>query len=266
MREGGGAGTELAGSCPRRAPDPSAGPTRRAAQRSSRRVGRPRPQEPGRAGSLPPAPGPAASPSGLCPQGRCASERSGRVGAGGARGDASPQPRCCPRCCLGPAAPSADRPPQPGGGRPRPRPGPRPRSPRAAPRPWRTSAWWRPPAPARAGHRALGLCGSECPGAAAFGLEPLRGARPAGPTRGSAPPGHARKVVAPRAAPAPHTLSAALRPGGGMGPGRRGQWEWTEGRGRGVPCPAPALLRPSAEPRSRPSPAGLSAPPRSLSR
>lgn len=104
----------------------------------------------GRVGSLPPAPGPVASPSGLCPQGRCASERSRRVWAGGARGGASPQPCCYPRrscCCHGPVAPRAVPGLQPGGGRPR------LHSPNAAPRPWRMSAWSRPqsPAPAREG-------------------------------------------------------------------------------------------------------------------
>ena len=102
---------------------------------------------PGRAGlgSLPPAPGPVASPSGLCPRGRYVSERSRRVWGGGARGGARPRPRRYPRrryFCHGPAAPTGDPLLQSGDGRPR------LRNPDAAPRPWRTSAWWSSPSPA----------------------------------------------------------------------------------------------------------------------
>ena len=66
---------------------------------------------PGRAGlgSLPPAPGPVASPSGLCPRGRYVSERSRRVWGGGARGGARPRPRRYPHrryFCHGPSAPT----------------------------------------------------------------------------------------------------------------------------------------------------------------
>lgn len=118
----------------------------------------------GRVGSLPPAPRPAASPSGLCPRGRCASARSRRVWAGGARAGASPLPRCRPRrryCCHGPAAPSAT---------PRLRLGIL----HAAPRPWRTSAWSRPPRVSR----ALGPSSSSDPRVvAAPGLEPLLAGR-----------------------------------------------------------------------------------------
>ena len=78
---------------------------------------------PGRAGlgSLPPAPGPVASPSGLCPRGRYVSERSRRVWGGGARGGARPRPRRSPHrryFCHGPSAPTGGQLLQPGGGRP----------------------------------------------------------------------------------------------------------------------------------------------------
>lgn len=104
------------------------------------------PESPGEAGSLPPAPEPAASPSGLCPRGRCASEQSRRAWAGGARGGARSRSRRPPRrryCALDPAAPSSGPRPAPGGGHPR-RHGPG-----AAPTPWRTTAWTQPPSPLR---------------------------------------------------------------------------------------------------------------------
>ena len=154
MREAWGTGTELAGSLPRQGPRSGVRVPRGAKQSFRRgpggRAGRTWVRQgealEGRVGSLPLAPGPVASPSGLCPPGRCASERSRRVWAGGARGGASPQLCCCPLrcCCHGPAAPKAVPCPQPGGGCPR------FRSPDAAPRPWRTSAWSRPQFPALA--------------------------------------------------------------------------------------------------------------------
>lgn len=208
-------------------------------------------------GSLPLAPGPVASPSGLCPPGRCASERSRRVWAGGARGGASPQLCCCPRrcCCHGPAAPKAVPCPQPGGGCPR------FRSPDAAPRPWRTSAWSRPQSPALAHEgqpHSRPLWVTVLQVAVAFGLEPLLAGRPVGQTDGCswamngrrAQPKHARKVVAPREAPALHTLSVARRAGGGMGPGNPQPMGVDGGAGAGRLPPRPLSLlssRPSTE-------------------
>lgn len=60
-----------------------------------------------------------------------------------------------------------------------------------------------------------------------------------------AQPGHARKVVAPLQAPAPHTLSVALGAGGGNGAGERSA-NGSERRvgGGGGPHPAPSPCPP----------------------
>lgn len=65
----------------------------------------------------------------------------------------------------------------------------------------------------------------------------------------SAQPEHARKVVAPREAPASHTLSFALPADGGMGPGKAPPMGVDRGAGEGHTPPRPlscSLLRPSA--------------------
>lgn len=58
----------------------------------------------------------------------------------------------------------------------------------------------------------------------------------------SAQPEHARKVVAPREAPAPHTLSVALQAGGGMGPGKALPMGVDRGAGAGHKPPRPPPL------------------------
>lgn len=56
-----------------------------------------------------------------------------------------------------------------------------------------------------------------------------------------AQPGHARKVVAPLQAPAPHTLSVALGAGGGMGPANARPMAVNGGEGAEAD-PTPPLL------------------------
>lgn len=114
------------------------------------------------------------------------------------------------------------------------------------------------PCPAREGQpRSRPLLVAVLQVAAAFCLEPLIVGRFAGQTDGrlwamngrSAQPEHARKVVAPREAPARHTLSVVLRAGGGMGPGKPRPMGVDRGAGAGHTPPRPlsySLLRPSA--------------------
>lgn len=214
---------------------------------------------PGRAGlgSLPPAPGPVASPSGLCPRGRYVSERSRRVWGGGARGGARPRPRRYPHrryFCHGPSAPTGGQLLQPGGGRPR------LRNPDAAPRPWRTSAWWSSPSPAWAREAQPGFLLFSGRSPLGGGCPQVAGAPSRRMTEGTdgcseamngcrADPGHARKLVTALEAPASHTLSVVLGVGSGIGPVNARPMRVNGRAGQGLPCPAPfpyPLLRPSA--------------------
>lgn len=71
----------------------------------------------------------------------------------------------------------------------------------------------------------------------------------------SAPPEHARKVVAPLEAPALHTLSVALRAGGGMGPGNPQPMGVDGGAGAGHAPPRPlSLLFSGPQPSPAPGP------------
>lgn len=228
---------------------PSWGPGRKR-QGGSPEARRAEPRQDGGWRALPPAPTPAASPSGLCLPGRCVSERSRRVWAGGAPAGARPQARRGPRhrrrCCPGPAAPNSSPRPEPGGGRPR------LRGPGAAPMPWHTAAWTQPlspPQPTRVSGVLRPSSGPSAPRVAAAvpgsSSQRLRAGPKGGPFgqwMGAANCTKSHKVRPPLQAPAPHTLSSARRRAVGWGQEAFSQWEWIAGRRRGRPLPFSLLL------------------------